>query len=152
MAQHIDGDQYKSGVGSEKVGDSRGANLGQPPIKIVWLKGHQSKLAVCSGGYGSSATVTFLEHHTSLLASEIGQARAVWLRNENPNLDLMVDFPQIRKLCTGQDVMRYVAHGGPGDSRRRTPLQAANEIMQQLFPTVPLESIKRYSRKGKTRL
>ena len=79
----------------------------------------------------------------------------LWIRTKRRTAeDLRFDvigerFPQIWTLCTVEDIFTYVRDGGPGDSRRRTPVQAVNEIMQQLFPTVPLESIERMGRKSR---
>lgn len=122
------------------------------PIKIV-LSNCGGKLAVCSVGYRSAATYTFISREAPLLAHEIEQARALWLQTKRvtglePKVaEIGKQFPQIRKLCTPYDVLTYVKPGGSGDRWGLTSIAATNEIMQELFPTLTPEYIERSGRK-----
>ncbi len=108
----------------------------------------RGKVAVftdADAGYGSQATATFIHRHTSLLACEIQAARSVWLKSEQPSPDLIGKlFPEIRKLCIAEDVLAFVAK-----DCQHTPLQAAGEIMEGLFPRLSADSVERMGRRIK---
>lgn len=119
-------------------------------IEILSSADGQSKRVVCSGGYGSAATRTFIRHHVPLLREEIQQARVI--RIQLPPSPLSPSqFPEIGLLCTPQQITEYI-----GDGRSQalqiarfgaTPLQAAQHIMHGLFPTYSLGYIQRRSRR-----
>ena len=121
-------------------------------IRITRLKDGELKLAECSGGYASAATATFLREQSPQLAQQIQNARALWLQIKgasgvDPSIDSIFEqFSAIRELCTRHDVETYVRPGGRGDNRFLTPIGAANEIMQELFPTLTPEYIQRAGR------
>jgi hypothetical protein len=123
-------------------------DTGRDPIRIETVDGF--KIAVCSAGYGSNATATFMRLHIQPLASEIEMGRAIWARTEargkHPQPELLKGeaFPLIERFCTHEDIKKHIS-----DSRQRTALAAAGEIMQQLFPKYTTDSIARRGRASK---
>lgn len=106
------------------------------------------KVPVCTAEYGANATAAFIRWSRPLLASETQQARVV-LSKANPagseslvTLIKQEDFPVLNYLCTDSDIEKYViCH-----QRDLTPLNAANEILQGLFPGYSEKSISRMGR------
>ncbi len=107
-------------------------------IQIVCGKDGQ-KRAVCPIGCEAAATATFIYQGLKPLAAELQQARTLVLVSGPRATE---EFPRIAQLCTEKQAAHYIVNYAT-----RTPLQAAQEIMQGLFPSVLPESVNRMGRR-----
>src|SRR5579864_4683597 len=102
------------------------------------------KLTVLTAGDSDASTQSFIRTQCALLAGEIQQARAFYLRTRQvtggtptPG-EILAQFPTIAECCVSRDVLTHVA-----DTAQRTARIAALEILQGLFPTYSAEYIER---------
>jgi hypothetical protein len=108
----------------------------KPAGIVVWPSPYDPfKLAKVVDG---ASTASVIRYETALLAAEIEQARAVYVRTwsvrgERPiPREIFRQFPRIRELCVEADIYKYIA-----DQGIRTPLSAAVEIMHGRSPAWP---------------
>jgi hypothetical protein len=117
----------------------------KPAGIVVWPSPYDPfKLAKVAVG---ASTASVIRYETALLAAELEQARAVYVRTwsvrgSKPDArEIMRQFPKIRELCVEADIYKYIA-----DQGIRTQLSAAIEIMHGLFPRYSSQSIARMAR------
>jgi len=120
--------------------------MAEEPFRII--RCGRGKRAIFTGGdWGSCATGTFVLLHSGVLGLEIEAARTVWVSTEQPTPDLIGEqFPEIRRLCIREEVVRYVQPNAQG-CWDRTAREAALAIMEGLLPRYSKESIKRMARR-----
>lgn len=97
------------------------------------------KRAVCPMNCEAAATATFIYRSVKPLAAEFQRARSLLLVSGPGATE---EFPRIAQLCTEKQKSDYIVKYASS-----TPLGAAQQVVQGLFPTVPAESVNRMGRR-----